>query len=197
MLFPIACKCISQSIAPNRCCCIDSRATSQSVSSTHCDLMRWSWKYPLRGDGRVWRGKSGCDFCGLRWCSCARTCACRELVMLWTLALVDPWGVSTEKLSWGFTQSDSFDISPERRGCGCRAADETPPPSLQAQIWATLCISSSSSQRMMLPLQTPNTFGFSFTKHHRESPYTINTFCSRTLLWCSLIFHKLEDFQSI
>lgn len=90
LTFPIACKCISQSIAQNRYGCIDSRAKRsplQCVSSTQCDLMRWSWQRALRSDGREWaRTKEGVGLLQL---------TCGHAIVRARVSSLHLWGVNT------------------------------------------------------------------------------------------------------
>ncbi len=170
----IACRCISRSIAENRCCFTDSRAkrsTSQCVTSIQCDLMRCSWKkkkiHSEVMKELVWT-KEWVWFALLQ---LACSCACIA-VILWTgacatrlHACVSPRGENMEMLSvdavlrvysvrqpWHFAQAAMRRLLPR---CGRRSGP--------------LCISSSSSQKTRLLLQTSNTFSFSFTKPHREN----------------------------
>lgn len=176
-MLSIACECISPGIAENQCGCTHSRAqcsASQSVRLTRCDLTRSSCKYKFWGDSLKWV----CRRLHLTVRACSKhTIVWRNACLVHFHVFVSHLGALV-KCTRGEALSDCSPEGlhsvtavafPQSRGCGCHAADATLPPSPEAQIWGTRYVSSSSSLKMMLPQQTPDTFAFSFTTEQRFS----------------------------
>ena len=112
------------------------QSTSRCVSLTHCDLMRWSWEYPLWGVWTlesVWllissssvHNRDPASSCASDWPSrmhespqCVREVKARRR--------------SQWLLSWGFTQSDRPDFSPPPHPSDEPATADQTPSSLAA-----------------------------------------------------------------
>lgn len=196
LTFPIACKCISQSIAGNQCRCTDSRATAPHITVCQIDSL-WLDEMVLKVSTLRCEQRSVC-LALLQQCPhVACMCACRECVILWRDACVphfsceSPWCKhrAVAALLRAYTEWQLWHFLWAARLWLPRCRQDTPPPLAAGTDLGHSASPLPTHKRWCCLLQTPDTFGFCFTKQYREKfsvgviQYMIFFLYSTTSLW--------------